>query len=326
MPSIQSRLINFTLRNRHLLRLRLKRDRWDWNTSIPEFRRQCEQAAQKTPLPDGITVAPAAINVLPEGLKAEWILPCSGAPAQAMLDEIHNQPVLFYLIGGGYVSGTCTDHRSFVAKFVAGTGIAAFVYEYRLAPEHPYPAALEDTLAAYRWILDQGFNPDNIVFTGESAGGGLCLAALLALRDLGIPLPAAGVAISPWTDVKMTGDSYKTKRKACISPIDMNTVCAKYYAGDQDPTLAWMSPLYGDLRGLPPLCIYVGDDETQRDDSIRFAQKAKAAGVEVTLNVGEGMVHCYPLFAPLFPEAVQAMAEICAFIQTHARVAESSVP
>ncbi len=192
------------------------------------------------------------------------------------------------------------------------------MFEYRLAPEHPFPAALEDTLAAYRWLMAQGVAPEQIVLVGESAGGGLGLAALLALRDQGLPLPAAAVAMSPSTDLKLTGESHRTKARACLSPPGMALVCSKYYAGENDPGLPWISPLYGDLHGLPPLLIYVGEYETLLDNSTRFAAKAEAAGVEVILRVGEGMFHCYPLMAPLFPEATQALDEICSFIQTHA--------
>jgi monoterpene epsilon-lactone hydrolase len=155
------------------------------------------------------------------------------------------------------------------------------------------------------------------VIVGESAGGGLGLALLLVLRDKGLPLPAAVVALSPYTDLKLTGESLHTKAEVCLSPLNMSQVCSKLYAGESDPTLPWMSPLYGDLHGLPPIHITVGEDETLLDDSTRFAEKAKAAGVEITLRVAEGMVHCYPLFAPLFPEATQALEEICAFIKMH---------
>ena len=156
---------------------------------------------------------------------------------------------------------------------------------------------------------------ENIVIMGESAGGGLCLATLLAVRDQGLPLPAGAVALSPWTDLKLTGDSYRTKANVCISPPGMSTVCSKYYVGDHDPTEPWISPLYGDLHGLPPLFINVGDYETMRDDSTRFAAKAKAAGVDTTLMVGKKMIHCYPLMAPMFPEATQALEEVCHFIK-----------
>lgn len=172
-------------------------------------------------------------------------------------------------------------------------------------------------MAAYRWLLDQGITPSNIVFVGDSAGGGLCLATLLAIRDQGIPLPAGGVAYSPVTDFKCTGESYRTKAKVCLSPEGMAIALAKHYAGDADPGLPYISPLYGELHGLPPILIFAGEDETLRDDAIRFAEKAKKAGVDITLRIGEGMFHCYPAMAPLFPEATQAMIEICTFINTH---------
>jgi monoterpene epsilon-lactone hydrolase len=311
MPSIQSQLMNFTMRNRHLLKFQFKREIWDWNTSIPQFRAECEAGALKAgKLPEGVTVTPVTIDSLPDGLRAEWI-----RPASSDADNQNDNGVIFYVHGGGYVSGSCSDHRHFVAKIVQGSAVPALLFEYRLAPEYPYPAALEDTLAAYRWLLDQGVSNSQVVFVGESAGGGLELAVLLASRDQGMPLPAAVVAMSPWTDLALTGESHKTRAKVCLSPPGMNMVCSRYYAGDNDPCLPAISPLYGDLQGLPPLCIYVGDHETLRDDSTRFAAKAQAAGGEVILKVEPGMVHCYPLFAPLFPEATQALNEICAYVQ-----------
>jgi len=312
MSSIQSRLLFFAIRNRNLLKFNLKKETWDWNTSIPRFREECEEGALKGgPLPDGIGVSPVSITGLPEGLKAEWILPPQAAPEPAKGEQ-----VLFYTHGGGYVSGSCSDHRGFVAKIVKASGVRALLYEYRLAPEHPFPAAMDDTLTAYRWLLAQGVSPADIIIVGESAGGGLCLATLLALKDQAIPMPRAAVALSPWTDLKLAG---KTKLpKGSIDPEGMAMVCSKYYAGENDPALPWISPVYGDLHGLPPLLIYVGDAEGGLQDSVRFNEKAKAAGVDVILHVGEGMVHCYPLFAPLFPEATQAMAEICSFIHMHA--------
>jgi monoterpene epsilon-lactone hydrolase len=317
MPSLQSRLLYLAMRYRHVLRFRLTREAWDWNTSIPDFRRECEEANSRlAQMPAGIEVIPVEIEALPAGLSAEWILPVG-----AMTDK-----VILYTHGGGYVSGSCTDHRAMVAKLVKGSGIAALLFDYRLAPEHPFPAALDDTLAVYRWLLDQDVPPEHIVIVGESAGGGLCLATLLALRDQAMPLPRAAVAMSPYTDLKLTGESHQTKARVCLSPPGMAVVCSKYYAGDNDPGLPYISPLYGDLHGLPPLLIYVGDYETLLDDSTRFAAKAEAAGVEVTLRVGEGMVHCYPLLAPLFPEATQALAEICAFINAQLAQAAEPVP
>jgi epsilon-lactone hydrolase len=163
--------------------------------------------------------------------------------------------------------------------------------------------------------LAQETSPANIVFAGDSAGGGLCLAALLAIREQGLPLPAAAVALSPWTDLKCTGESYHSNARKCLSPMGTWTAFSQHYIGDRDPCLPWISPLYGDLQALPPMLIYVGGDEILLDDSLRFAEKAKAAGVNVTLRVGKGLFHCYPVCAPLFPEATEAMDEICAFIK-----------
>jgi monoterpene epsilon-lactone hydrolase len=200
---------------------------------------------------------------------------------------------------------------------VRDSGVGALLYDYRLAPEHPFPAAVQDTLVAYRWLLRQGVLPENILIAGESAGGGLCLAGLLAIRDEGLPLPAAGVALSPWTDLKCTGESYRTNAFRDISTLGSWEVWGSYYIGSNDPSHPWMSPLYGDLHGLPPILIEVGDHEILRDDSTRFAEKAKAAGVEVTLHVWDGMVHCFPILAPMFPEATQAWEEIIVYIQEH---------
>lgn len=303
MPSLQSHLFLFVLRNSHLLRFKLKKETAvDWESSLPEVRRSAEKTAKMLGrLPKGIEAYPVAID----GLLAEWI-----QPAQAVKDK-----VILYFHGGGYVLGSIQAHRGIVSKFVKGSGAAALLFDYRLAPEHPFPAALDDSLAAYRWLLAEGVSPSKIVFAGDSAGGGLCLATLIALRDQGVPLPAAAVALSPWTDAKNTGETLRTNASLCLSPVNSWVACSKHYAGNNDPGLPYISPLYGDLRGLPPILIYAGGHETLLSDSTRFAEKAKNAGVEVTLKVGEGMFHCYPACSPLFPEAKQAMNEICAFIQ-----------
>lgn len=280
MPSLRSRLFTFVLKHKHLLCFKLKEKAWDFNTSIPDFRRDCEEFHRVfgklfgTRI-DGIEVSPVSVD----GFPAEWIIP-TGAT---------KDKVILYTIGGGYVSGSCQDHRRIVSRMAKGSGVSVLLFEHRLAPEHPFPAALDDSVTAYRWLLAKGVLPSNIMIVGESAGGGLCLATLLALRDQGIPLPAAAVALSPWTDLNLTGESYRTNADVCLAPKGMAHVCSRYYVGDNDPCLPWISPLYGDLHGLPPILIQVGGDETLLDDSTRFAAKSKAAGVDVTLNVGEGM-------------------------------------
>lgn len=317
MQSLRSRLLIFVMRHRHLLQGQLKRETWDWNTSIPEFRARCEKLNSKIGrLPEHIGVLPLTVA----GRPSEWLVPVDGSRSTAGLPPVAPEPgtpVILYALGGGYVSGSRNDHRVLVARITAGTGIPILMVEHRLAPEDPYPAALEDLVGAYVWLLDKGFDPARIMIVGESAGGGLCLATLLALRDKGYPLPVAAVALSPSTDLALTGESHRTRARVCLSPPGMAEVCAKYYVGDNDPTLPWISPLYGDLHGLPPLLIMVGEDETLLDDSTRFARKAMEAGVNVTLRVEKGMIHCYPLMAPLFPEATKGMTEMCTFIKKH---------
>ena len=303
MPSFKSRMFNLMIRNSYLFRGRLKKETFDMNTSIEQFRENCEKgAARYAKMPPGVEIKQATID----GTKAEWLIPAGADP----------QKVVLYVHGGGYVSGSCSDHRSFVAKFAANTGIANLIFEYRLAPEHTYPAAIEDSVKTYQWLLASGFTPKNIVIAGESAGGGLTMATLLCLKDKNIPLPKAGVAISPWTDLSCQGESYKTKNEVSPAPYNSWHVFAKHYAGDTPLTHPYISPLFGDLKGLPPLFINSGMDDELFDDGRAFAEKAAAAGVDVTFRAGEKMVHCYPLLSPMFPEATEAMDEIVRFIKS----------
>jgi monoterpene epsilon-lactone hydrolase len=316
MSSLKSRLVIFGIQHSHLFKGQLKREVITRDTSTVQLRKQFEVGAQKFgSIPPGITVSPVQIPDLPEGLNAEWIHPAGSPEAPASADK-----AIFYTHGGGYVTGNCADHRMHVAKFVRDTGVGALLYDYRLAPEHPFPAAMQDTLTAYRWLLSQSVLPENIIIVGESAGGGLCLGSLLAIRDEGLLLPAAGVALSPWTDLKCTGDSYHINAKRDISTPGSWEVWGSYYVGSNDPTHSWISPLYGDLHGLPPILIEVGDHEILLDDARRFAEKARSAGVEMTLHVWEGMVHCFPLLAPMFPEATQAWEETIVYIKKHLKL------
>jgi epsilon-lactone hydrolase len=308
MSSLRSRLFVLALKYRHLLSFRRKRgDTIDWSTSIPQLRHDIEKgAAFFGKLPAGFELKPVEID----GLHAEWIVPAGSS----------REGVILYFHGGGYVTGSCLAHRPIVSKFVKESGICALVFDYRLAPEHPFPAALDDALAAYNHLLTQGTPSASIVFVGDSAGGGLSLAALLALRERKMPLPAAVVALSPWTDVRNTGESWVSNAKAdTLSWKGSETVFARYYAGDNDPGNPLISPLYGDLSGLPPILIFAGGDEMLLSDSTRFAGIAKDAGVAVTLRIGKGMFHCYPACAPLFPEAKEAMKEICEFVKAHVK-------
>jgi acetyl esterase/lipase len=320
MASWQSELIKFLMRQNLRTMKRLNIYTWDENTSVSDWREYCEKGAAQAKLPSGVEAVPVEIHGLPAGLSAEWLQPTATGPA-----PIADDAVIFYTHGGGYISGSCADHRALVAKLVEKTGLRLLLFEYRLAPEHPFPAALEDTLAAYRWLLTQISSSTRIVIAGESAGGGLCLGTLLALKDLvaqgetALKLPVAGISISPNTDMALTGKLNPVK--GSIEPLGMTAICSKYYVGDNDPRNPYISPLYGDLCGLPPLLLTVGDEEGGLDDSLRFAEKAEKAGVEAQLIVGKGQVHCYPLLPDFIPESRQATAEIVAFIRKHLRQA-----
>ena len=300
MQSLRSRAIIFLLKHRHWFSFKLWAEVIDFDSSVAQMRVKVEKSAAKMgKMPEGMEAVPADMQD-PAG---EFIRYTNSS----------NDRMILYFHGGGYVMGSCKSHRGIVAKFVKGTGVNALCFEYRLAPEHPFPAALDDAAAAYRWLLEQGMDPSRIVFMGDSAGAGLALAALLAFKEQGLPQPAGAAVMSPWTDVACTGESYQ--KTDPLAPKGSFSVYGKYYAGDHDKTNPLVSPLYGNLEGLPPLFLSVGERERVLDDSVRFAEKAKQAGVDAALKVGVGMVHCYPVLSPLFPEAREAMDEICAWVK-----------
>jgi epsilon-lactone hydrolase len=237
---------------------------------------------------------------------AEWLTP----------PVARRDAVVLYLHGGGYVIGSPRSHRHLAAAIARAAGTRALLLDYRLAPEHPFPAALEDAVAAYRWLLGHGVAADRIVIAGDSAGGGLTMATLLALRDRGLPRPAGGVAISPWVDLTNSAASYDTK--AAVDPIvtrDAITLMAQAYVGAGDPRQPLVSPLYADLRDLPPLLIHVGSDEVLLDDAVGLGQRARAAGVDVSVEEWRAMIHVWHWFLPMLDEAEQAIAGIGAFVR-----------
>ncbi|MBD3385508.1 alpha/beta hydrolase fold domain-containing protein [candidate division KSB1 bacterium] len=304
MQSLKSRIFNYMLRNRHLFQGKFRKETFDFNTSIEKFRAQCEKSADRhAKIMAGVEIREETI----QGIHAEWLIP-EGADPQKMVLYVH---------GGGYVSGSCNDHRGFVSKFARFCGFSNLVYDYRLAPEHPFPAALEDSVTVYKGLLDKRFNATDIIIAGESAGGGLTLALLLALKERHISLPAAAVAISPWTDLTCSSDSYSSKNRVSVAPLNSWMVFSTYYAGNHPARSPFISPLFGNLESLPPILINSGVDDELYEDGEQFYKKAKAAGVDVTFRAGTGMVHCYPLLAPMFREATAAMDEICAFIHKH---------
>ena len=267
---------------------------------VAEQRARAEKLARFFRLPKGMQYQPVDANRVPAG----WFIPDQTA-----------EGVILYLHGGAYALGSVNAHREFLARLTKVIGKRILAIDYRLAPEHPHPAALEDAVAAYRWLLEQGIAPAQIIIAGDSAGGGLTLAALLAVRDEGQPLPAGAVCISPWVDLALAGDSMQEKADVeLVLDRDSLAMFAALYAGDEPLTNPLISPLYADLAGLPPLLIQAGTDEILLDDATRFAQKAEAAGVEVKLSVWQGMFHVFHMF-PFFAETAEAVAQIAEFVQ-----------
>jgi epsilon-lactone hydrolase len=243
------------------------------------------------------------------GVRAEWIV----AP-QAAKDR-----VVLYLHGGGYVLGSIHSHRDMCERLSRAAEARVLAVDYRLAPEHPFPAAVDDATAAYRWLVKEGYAPTKIAVAGDSAGGGLTFATLLALKKSGDPMPACATPISPWVDLEGLGDSMISRD--AIDPMvhkPMIEQMARTYVGPsgdlRDPLAA---PLHGDLTGLPPLLIHVGSRETLHDDALRMAEKARKAGVPVELDIVEGQIHVWHIFASRLDEGEEAIRRLGAFIRKH---------
>lgn len=272
-------------------------------SDIPLLRRWGDLIISKVPIPLGTSVQ----EIKFPNFGAELI-----RPAYASKDKI-----LLYMHGGGYVLGSAKTHRAFVAKIAKDANIRALSLDYRLAPDHPFPAALDDVLEAYEWLtVGQGFHPKQIVMGGDSAGGGLVLATLLALREKGVEMPLAAFCIAPWTDLMVTGQSVweNKEQDTMLQHFDIPTWAKMYYHAF-DPHHPLVSPLYADLHGLPPILMQVSEDEILRDDAIRFAWKAHAQGVQIELQKWKGLIHCWQMFWQYVPEGRDAIKEIVAFIQ-----------
>jgi acetyl esterase/lipase len=232
---------------------------------------------------------------------------------------------ILYFHGGGYALGSSRAHAEMTSWLARAAQARVFVLDYRRAPEYRFPAALEDALLAYRWMLNSGADPRTIALGGDSAGGGLTLALLTTLRDRGEPLPSSAICISPWVDLEMTGDSILSR--AALDPLltrEGLRQFAHWYLGGQDARNPLASPLYADLRDLPPLLIQVGTSEILRDDAVRLAERARAAGVRVTLTQYEDMPHVWHVFASFLPEAREAGREIGEFVMQHSRRAAAA--
>ncbi len=270
--------------------------------SIEDWRAMFEGLSRYVKLPSDVRTEPVSAA----GVPAEWIT----------TPGIQDHRVHLHLHGGAYYLGSIRTHRDLASHIGRAAGMRSLVIDYRLAPEHPFPAALEDTINTYRWLLEGGYQPENIILSGDSAGGGLVLSAMVVLRDGSEPLPAGAVCISPWTDLALTGDSFKTKAKSdLINKPSFLEFSGPLYAGEHDLKNPLVSPLYADLHGLPPILVQVGSEEVLLDDSTRLAERAHAAGVDLTLEVWDGMVHVFQLSARFMPEARQAVKKIGKFMR-----------
>lgn len=268
---------------------------------LEERRRAMDATLEVFGVPEGVEVSETELA----GMKTDRIVPAGKTPQGRFL----------YFHGGGYVLGSPRSHRHMTALLALKTGRELVVPDYRLAPEHVFPAAVEDGLAAYRALLDEGHAPGEIVLGGDSAGGGLTLAVLLKARDEGLPMPAAACLISPWVDLKCNSGAYESRADA-DPMIDQSGIAdmAALYLGGAPAGEPLASPLFADLTGLPPLFIQVGDAEVLLDDSRLLAERAKAAGVDAMLDVWPEMIHVWHAYYPMLPEGARALDDIAAYL------------
>jgi len=276
----------------------------DPSKTIDEMRLGLEKATKFSMLPAKTEVTQVSYN----NVSAEWV-------SAKNADENN---VVLYLHGGGYNLGSPRTHREFAAHISNESCAKVLLPDYRLAPENPFPAGLEDAIASYRYLLDNGYPNNKIAIAGESAGGGLTLATCLSLRDQNVPLPSSLVCLSPWTDLEITGDSIIDLED--IDPmikLASVKIQAANYIGTNDPKSPLISPIHADYKDLPPMLIHVGSDEILLDDSKRVADKAIKDGADVTLKVYDHMWHFFHVFYKLMPEAKVATKEVGAFIQKH---------
>ncbi len=285
-----------------LVMARTIRPLFDSIEDVGGFREKLSKAAGLNPgLPERVSVTKDVIA----GVPCEWLRIEPSRPAR----------VLMYLHGGGYVSGGADSHRNLAWRLAEAASMSVLLVEYRLAPEHPFPAGLEDATACYRQLLEQGYGADDIAVGGDSAGGGLTLALLLNLKNLGLPLPDRGILLSPWLDLSMSGDSLVSNASSdvMLTPKALRT-CAALYLGQRDSQAPLASPLFGDLRGLPPLLVHASTTEVLLSDAERLVHMVEAQGGDIQLSLWKKMPHVFQVFAGRIPEGQEAIRQLGEFL------------
>jgi acetyl esterase/lipase len=287
----------------------LRQSAFPADVGISEQRRLLRELISAQPLPADVTVTSAALGGVPT--------------AEITIDGTSPRHVVLYFHGGVYVLGDAVQAAGLAAQVARRTSATVISVDYRLAPEHPYPAAVDDALAAYQALLDNGTVPSDIAFAGESAGGGLAVATLVNARDRGLPLPAAAYLMSPYADLTLAGTTMETKRDAdpLLSPDALQARIPDYTAG-QDAALPLISPIFADLTGLPPLIIQAGTHEVLLDDAIRLAGRAAVADVQVILDITPGVPHVFQAYAPILDEAAAALDRAGQFLSARLTAAE----
>jgi acetyl esterase/lipase len=287
----------------------LRQSAFPAGAGVNEQRRQLRELLSAQPLPPGVTVTAAALGGVPA--------------AEITIGGIEPRHVVLYFHGGVYVLGDAFLAAGLAAQVGQRTAAKVLSVGYRLAPEHPYPAAVDDALTAYQALLHDGTPPARIVFAGESAGGGLAIATLVNARDHGLPLPAAAYAMSPYADLTLTGETMDTKHAAdpLLSRDNLQPRVTDYTAG-HDPALALISPIFAELAGLPPLIIQAGTHEVLLDDAIRLTRQAATADVQVTLDITPGVPHVFQAYHPILDEAATALDRAGQLLSAHLASAE----
>ena len=287
----------------------LRQSAFPADIDINEQRRLLRELTSAQPLAADVTVTAAALS----GVRT----------AEITIDGIEPRHVVLYFHGGVYVLGGAVQAADLASQVGRRTRAKVISVDYRLAPEHPYPAAIDDALAAYQALLDNGTAPSDIAFAGESAGGGLAIATLVNARDHGLPLPAAAFVMSPYADLTLAGTTMQTKREVDVlmSPEALQSRVTDYTSG-QDPALGLISPIFADLSGLPPLIIQAGTHEVLLDDAVRLARQAAIADVEVTLDITPQVPHVFQTFYPILDEGAAALDRAGQFLSAHLAAAE----